>query len=199
MEDLIEFLMGNIVVVAIIVMGIIRVLTGANKSQQNKQQPTRQQNTTQPARQAPVPSPSEGQHKPKQTVYQSSGEKVYVEKEQIEEEPRSTVYTTSTTNIYMEEQNQMEQLKNRMNISEDVSLAEINQMDISLGTEIQDEIKHSASSSGNKNKMQFKRDVKSGLNREGLINGIIMSEVLGSPRARKPYRSVVSERKKQSS
>lgn len=42
---------------------------------------------------------------------------------------------------------------------------------------------------------QFKKRIKRNVNREGLVNGIIMAEILGSPRATKPYRSVISQRK----
>jgi hypothetical protein len=197
MDEIIKFLMGNIVFVVIVVMGIIRVLTGGNNNQQKKQQPTRQHKPNQP-RQTRIPSPSEGQQRPKQTVYQSSSERVYEEKQKTVE-PENPVYTTSSTNIYTEEQHQMEQLKRRMNISDDISINEMMETDISLGTEIQDEIKHSASLSSNNNQIQFKKDVKAGLNREGLIRGIIMSEVLGPPRARKPYQNIITERKHRSS
>lgn len=47
----------------------------------------------------------------------------------------------------------------------------------------------------NKNK-RMKRQIKSNLSKQGLVNGVIMSEVLGSPRATKPYRSVITERRK---
>lgn len=46
---------------------------------------------------------------------------------------------------------------------------------------------------GHLQKQKMKRQVANNFTREGLINGIIMSEVLGKPRAKKPYRSVVSE------
>lgn len=42
---------------------------------------------------------------------------------------------------------------------------------------------------------QFKRRVRGNLNEKGLVNGIVMSEVLGKPRAMKPYKSVISKRR----
>ncbi|WP_174613848.1 hypothetical protein [Virgibacillus ihumii] len=42
---------------------------------------------------------------------------------------------------------------------------------------------------------QFKKRVRSNLNKKGLVNGIIMSEVLGKPRAMKPYNSVSSKKR----
>lgn len=43
---------------------------------------------------------------------------------------------------------------------------------------------------------KMERQVSSNLTEKGLVNGIIMAEVLGPPRAKKPYRSVLSERRK---
>ena len=38
-------------------------------------------------------------------------------------------------------------------------------------------------------------DVNSLTNRRGLVQGMIMSEVLGPPRGLKPYRSIINERR----
>lgn len=51
-----------------------------------------------------------------------------------------------------------------------------------------------SNSSTKKNKM--KRRVGKNLSKDGLVNAVIMSEVLGPPRATKPYRSIVEERRK---
>lgn len=42
---------------------------------------------------------------------------------------------------------------------------------------------------------QFKKDMKRNLTKQGLVDSIVMAEVLGAPRARKPYRSIIYERK----
>ncbi|MEN1969360.1 hypothetical protein WMZ97_14945 [Lentibacillus sp. N15] len=47
----------------------------------------------------------------------------------------------------------------------------------------------------NENKTAMKNQVRKNLNRKGLVDGIVMAEVLGPPRARKPYRSITSQRK----
>src|SRR5699024_5047064 len=41
----------------------------------------------------------------------------------------------------------------------------------------------------------FKKKFKSKLTRDGLVDSIIMAEVLGPTRATKPYRSVIQQRK----
>ncbi|HLR61128.1 MAG TPA: hypothetical protein VK097_01660 [Lentibacillus sp.] len=43
---------------------------------------------------------------------------------------------------------------------------------------------------------KLRKTMNNNLTRTGLINGVIMSEVLGQPRAVKPYRSIVAQRKK---
>lgn len=40
----------------------------------------------------------------------------------------------------------------------------------------------------------LKKQMSGNITSKGLVNGIIMSEVLGPPRARKPYRSIIEER-----
>lgn len=45
-------------------------------------------------------------------------------------------------------------------------------------------------------KSRLKREIRHNLSKQGLVNNIIMSEVLGPPRATKPYKSVTAERRK---
>ncbi|ASN05191.1 hypothetical protein [Virgibacillus necropolis] len=52
-----------------------------------------------------------------------------------------------------------------------------------------------SSSSSNKNN-RMRKQISNNLSKQGLVNGIIMSEVLGPPRAKRPYRSVLTERRK---
>ncbi|MUV39598.1 hypothetical protein JNUCC1_03476 [Lentibacillus sp. JNUCC-1] len=46
----------------------------------------------------------------------------------------------------------------------------------------------------NQEKQALKRQFKNHLTKKGIVNGIVMSEVLGRPRAHKPYQSVTKER-----
>ncbi|WP_249871059.1 hypothetical protein [Oceanobacillus saliphilus] len=43
-------------------------------------------------------------------------------------------------------------------------------------------------------KEYLKKQLVSNFEAKGLVNGIIMSELLGSPRAKKPYKSVIQDR-----
>ncbi|MFC2948391.1 hypothetical protein [Virgibacillus sediminis] len=47
-----------------------------------------------------------------------------------------------------------------------------------------------------KKQEETRSDIKRNLSKKGLINGIVMSEVLGPPRSKKPYRSVLTQRRK---
>ncbi|WP_047986326.1 hypothetical protein [Ornithinibacillus californiensis] len=153
---------------AVIIFGILKSLSGNKTEQDQQRKPDRPNQVPKP-----TPTPSGGRSKPKQPVYESNPSKVYAEEQQ---------------------RKQMEQLASRMNTQVNVSVGDISQQDLSLGTAIQDEIKNHSLDATNENMEQFKKDVKTGLNSKGLVQGIIMSEVLGPPRARKPYRNVITER-----
>lgn len=47
----------------------------------------------------------------------------------------------------------------------------------------------------NHNKQAFKNDFNKSLTRKGLINSVIMAEVLGAPRARNSYQTVITKRR----
>ena len=185
MDGLIDFLP----IIAIIVFGIIRAMGGANEQEQQK--PNR------PNVPRPNTTPSEGQNNPKRTVYRTSESDVHKGKES-KEHPRQTVYTSTPTNVYVEEQQkqQVERLKKQLNAGTNDLTDSLSGQDLSIGPAIQDAIKHHSLHDKNEKKERFKKDVKTSLNYKGLVNGIIMSEVLGSPRARKPYRSVTAERRR---
>ncbi|WP_042145992.1 hypothetical protein [Paucisalibacillus sp. EB02] len=187
MDSLLEFLP----IIAFIVYGIIRALGGAKETEQ-------QQKPNRPNVPRPTATPSGGQDNPKRTVYKSSNSEDHKKTEQTRHSPKQTVYTSTPTNVYAEEQQkqQVERLKERMNTGTSDAHDSLSQQDLSIGPTIQDAIKHHSLQDKNVKKEQFKKDVKTGLNYKGLVNGIIMSEVLGPPRARKPFRSVTVERSK---
>ncbi|WP_010650932.1 hypothetical protein [Oceanobacillus massiliensis] len=43
-------------------------------------------------------------------------------------------------------------------------------------------------------KEKMKRQVVDNISAKGLVNGVMMSEILGAPRAKKPYRSILQDR-----
>lgn len=48
----------------------------------------------------------------------------------------------------------------------------------------------------NRHKKEFRNDFNQSLTKKGLVNSVIMAEVLGAPRARKPYETVITKRRK---
>lgn len=163
---------GLLPIIAVIVYGIVKALSGNNGQNQNNK-PTSNRSSSIPK---PTPTPSGGQERTRQTSQQAA---------------------PSNTSIEEQQKMQMEQLKSRLNTGTNVYMEEVNQQDMTLGKGIQDAIKHQTTNKNKQAKEQFKKEVKTGLNHSGIVNGIIMSEVLGPPRARKPYQNVVVERKRQ--
>ncbi len=82
----------------------------------------------------------------------------------------------------------MERLANRYQTSaqQDIENAEQKFKDLIVDRNVEEE---------NPGKREMKRRVSGNLDGKGLVNGIIMSEVLGSPRAKQPYRSIVQKKK----
>ncbi|OZU89930.1 hypothetical protein CIL03_01970 [Virgibacillus indicus] len=150
-----------------IIFIIIAGIIGFLKNSSNKQKEEQQKRPNKSPRSRTAPSGG----KPKQ--------KVYVDNE------ADRVYTSS---IEDKQNEQMEQLANRYRTSGDQSMKDL---------------EHSAFNDLSKSEIDLsqkrshlKREIGSNLEGKRLINGIILSEVLGPPRAQKPYRSIVSQRRK---
>lgn len=156
---------------AFAIIGIINAIGKGNK-QQEKNQPKRNN------RPANVPRP---------TATPSGGNA----------NPRQPVNKPTVTSITIEEQQkqQMERLANRLSANVQDSKSHNGNQDHTLGSAIKDQIKHQSLTKQEIGKERFRKQIKNGLNQQGLVQGIIMSEVLGPPRARKPYRSVIVERR----
>ncbi|AUJ26230.1 MULTISPECIES: hypothetical protein [Virgibacillus] len=92
----------------------------------------------------------------------------------------------STASASEQKQQQMEQLAEQMGADLQEPLEDLAQQVQSVQSQRQ-------ATEGHLQKQKMKRQVANNFTREGLINGIIMSEVLGKPRGKKPYRSAVSE------
>lgn len=89
---------------------------------------------------------------------------------------------------------QMEQLAGRMNTSldmeEDLEELDEHKSAFSYIHQVSDQSEHS------KKQIQMKKRIHGKLNRDGLVDSIIMAEVLGRPRALKPYQSILSRHNK---
>ncbi|MFC0299766.1 hypothetical protein ACFFIS_02860 [Virgibacillus soli] len=183
MADLFEFIAQNFVLIIIIVGGILKVLKESSSSKQKEETTGRQQRPANPSRPRPVsPVPTQAQRVPTKPVKQ---------------EQKQTVQTVS---IEEQQQQQLERLAGSMRTTVDLPMSEIGDIqDNSLESGIEHsaillERKHNQANDYHHEK--FKSQMKNQLNRNGLIEGIIMAEILGPPRAQKPYRPVTEERKR---
>lgn len=61
---------------------------------------------------------------------------------------------------------------------------------------IDDQVKKEPDKDLSMEQKRLRKRFSANLNQKSLVNGIIMSEVLGQPRAYKPYQSIVSQRRK---
>ncbi|WP_419893777.1 hypothetical protein [Oceanobacillus kimchii] len=161
-----DWIFENLFLVFVIISGIIAVLGDGKKKNQEEQK-----RKTPPQKQSNS-APRTTQRQPR------------AEREVYAEQKRPTI---SAGNIQEQQQEQMKRIANKYS-AQVQNVEDLEKKDTStiLPT--------------NKNENQgisqqeMKRRVTSNLSAEGLVNGIIMSEVLGSPRAKKPYRSVIRDR-----
>lgn len=179
MGDFIEFIMNNMFLVIIIISGIIGFLSSNKEEQKKQQQRKTQQQRPTASKPKPTPTPSgpkEPQHR--QRVYQT--------KTQSEEKD-----LTATASIADEQQEQMKRLEERYGItSTDLTDEDLSHQGLKFRkslTKIKDL---------SEEQRVLKKDIRNSLKNKGLINGIIMAEVLGKPRSLKPYESVTLERYK---
>lgn len=174
MEALLELIFGNFFIVLLIIVGILGFLRD-NAAKQKEEERRRRNRPTRPAPQTSrAPQPS-------RTDSGTSGRTVL-------ETVRDTI---SNTTIEDQQKEQMDKLASRFNTKTNEAIDEVRE-DISTTKSVLLERDKTELS---KEQKQIKRGVTQSLEGKGLINGIIMAEVLGPARARKPYRSVVAERK----
>ncbi|MEI3596645.1 MULTISPECIES: hypothetical protein [unclassified Oceanobacillus] len=187
MGEIFEFIFENMFLVILIISGIIGMLS-SNKEQQKKQQQQRPNRPQQPQtgrqgqpRQAPASTR-------KETVRERPKEVVTTK---IEPEPKEATVTLATPKGMEEEQQaQIDRLQERYRGAADVNTTDGN-IDDFISRQQMEVLK-----SLSEEQEVLKKDIRRSLKNKGLINGIIMAEVLGRPRSLKPYQSVTSERYK---
>ncbi|MFC4558855.1 hypothetical protein ACFO3D_11625 [Virgibacillus kekensis] len=152
--------------IILILIAIIGAVAGFFKDKSDKD-PGGQKRTINVPRPTPTPSGGAGRHYP------------------VEE-----TETSDTVTISKRQQEQRERLAERVNTATQVEM-DNRKHDSSIG-----EVTKRSHTDLSKEQKQFKSQVKRNLSRKGLVNGIVMSEILGPPRAVKPYRSVIEQRRK---
>ncbi|MFD1038521.1 hypothetical protein ACFQ3N_08965 [Virgibacillus byunsanensis] len=96
--------------------------------------------------------------------------------------------TVSSTSIQDQQNEQMKQVADRMGAKKGI---EELPHDAIIGNTLREPPKEELSH----DQLKLRQQIGNNLTKKGLVNGIIMAEVLGPPRAKKPYRSVISERR----
>ncbi|MFD1363016.1 hypothetical protein [Lentibacillus salinarum] len=154
-----------------IILAIVAALSGFFKdnAQNNRDTSERRQNKP-----VPAPFPSGGEDKTADSPHRET----------------ETVPTDVAESIEERQYEQRKQLAERMNKTEQTQTPDSEHDGIK---------QHITREPGNEltaEQQKMKRQMNHNLTRTGLVNGVIMSEVLGQPRAIKPYRSIVAQRKK---
>ncbi|SHF68138.1 hypothetical protein [Ornithinibacillus halophilus] len=159
------------IIILMLILSALSKLFGGDKGQEKKKQqpPVRPRTQSTPR---PTPTPSGGQS---QRTRRES--------------------TVQTISIEDQQKQQMERLAGQMRTTVDQSLNEYSNDEIKK-TSLSEPMKKHKKDVLNKKQANFKKRMKNNLHRDGLANSVIMAEVLGPPKARKPYRSVVADRKR---
>jgi len=183
MDDLLELIFSNPLFLILIIGGLISLLKGGSGNKDG------QQSQTQRSRQ-----PQTVTHNPSQTKTQTQ-----TRQQRPQTKPRERI--VRTTSVEEQRQKQLEQLTGRIGVdaedkkNTDKKGAKLSGLESGTVADKrrQQEITslHHAAQ-----RKRVKKKFRNNLSREGLIDSVIMSEVLGSPRARKPYESVVNQRRR---
>ncbi|SET61424.1 hypothetical protein SAMN05216389_11732 [Oceanobacillus limi] len=175
MESLFDFLFSNIVFVVIVIGALMRLFRGNAEDDggQQKRQPERTRQQTNPK---PTATPSGGP----------------IQRNRQPKADYTTAETNPTHTLEEQQQQQLEKLAGRMNATIDQSMDELSSNTTDhIGQSLQKPKKQPSS----KKTENYRKQIKNNLSRDGLVNSVVMAEVLGPARARKPYRSVIQERK----
>jgi signal recognition particle GTPase len=171
MEALLELIFGNFFIVLLVIVGILGFLRDSAQKQKEEYRNKRSRPTR------PAPQTSRGPISSRDETRTRTTVKDTLEK------ARESI---SSSSVEEQQKEQMEKLADRFNTRANEALDEV-QEGVSTARSI---FQEAAKVDLSKEQEQIKQGVSQSLRGKGLINGIIMSEVLGPPRARKPSRSV---------
>lgn len=176
MEAILEAIFGNFMIVLIIIGGIVGFLK--DKSNKGKQQ---QEQQSEKSYRAPRPTspPSDRGYQPSRNMP--------VESTQRQQRPS----VTNSVSIEERQAEQLKQLAGRMVTDTKQTLEELPHK-----ANIGSSVKRSKPTVNSGRHQDFKKQIKGNLTRNGLVDSVVMAEVLGPPRATKPYRSVIQERRR---
>lgn len=176
------WIFDNLFIVMIIISGIVAFLGDSKKKQEEQKK----------KQSAPPNKPAQ----PRQRQRRAAEETISRQQTQRKrEQPRAErkIYREEArpemTNRSIEEQ-QQEQMERLANRYQTASQGDIENLDHTF----KDLIVERKEEKANPGKREMQKRVSQNLDGKGLVNGIIMAEVLGSPRAKKPYKSILQKR-----
>jgi len=187
METIIDFIFSNFIIVLIIIGGLAKLFGGDNQEQQKKQT-NRTPRPVETRKQAPLP----------QGKMEKPNRQGRAKSETSSSPMGETGSIGEVISVEDQQQKQLEQLAGKMQNETVQSFDDLpNQIDYEHQSFSSMHSKTASPSlqDNNKYKKEVKKQIKKRLSRKGLTESIIMAEVLGPPRARKPYKSVIDERR----
>jgi hypothetical protein len=165
-----EWIFDNLFIIIIIVSGLIGFFKN-NETEEKKKETTK-----------PVPPMSS---RVPNTPPPVRREQPRAERKVYREGPKKP--TISTASIEEQQKAQMERLAGKYGAITD-SLEDLTGQ-FSGGSSLREQTEDSTVKREN-----LKKQVSTNLGAQGLVNGIIMSEVLGAPRAKKPFKTILQDR-----
>lgn len=190
--NFLDFIFDNLFIVAIVVFGIINLFSRSTKSNQTEQQqkqsrptnngPPKQQTSRTNRSQKEETSPSSQRQGP---ILGRMAEKV---ENALDEITNQYEQTTPNETVAEQQKKQYDQLKKEVQHEYAANTDEKN-------NKVFKQTEHLRKTTKGSSHEVTDIDVKSLTNRKGLVQGMIMSEVLGPPRGLKPYRSIINERR----
>lgn len=186
MEAIMEFIFSNFIIILIIVGAITKLLGGNHEEEQQKKKTTQR-----------TPSRGSAQSRPRgQSSQTSSGTTRQPTYTGSNNAPSSTTMNQSVS-IGEEQERQLKRLAGQMDAAKKESFEELStQIDHQnperYGKELLQEVSRN---SRYKNKTKMEQQFKNKMTKKGLAESIVMAEILGPPRAKKPYESIISTRK----
>ncbi|WP_042223420.1 hypothetical protein [Oceanobacillus manasiensis] len=167
-SSLLEAIFGNMFILIAIVVGIIGFFKNGSDNKGDHQSPNQSRPTSTPSGRTNLPS--------QRTTTNSNTQHG----------------TVDTSSIDDQHQSQLDQLADRYATAKRSAENISNHQHRTSPLKEERGNKEEQLSSSQK---KFKKQINRNLTKQGLANGIIMAEILGPPRAKKPYRNVISERK----
>lgn len=177
MGDLIDFIMENFVIFALIIGAIFKFFTDDMKRDEEEKTMNR-------------PKPIQHHQSQMDPIHPKTSPVFVGVDEKLEELETSD---DIMENINNQLQDQLKRYQERMNIKTSESIETMDETSAEMTDSIVQPLRSHNDQTSLRNE-RFQRQMKEKLTKDGLIEGIVMAEILGPPRALKPYQPVPIKR-----